>query len=68
MTAATCPICGTIVDKRVGNRIAGVWRYCWLCPKCGERWGWINEQQAKERAEVWGQAWADYWMKTGKEY
>ncbi len=50
MTAATCPICGTEADRRVGNRIAGVWRYCWLCPKCGHRWGWVTEREISAQA------------------
>ena len=45
MSSATCPICGTVTDRRVGIVIGGVWRYCWLCPKCGHRWGWVSEKE-----------------------
>ena len=67
MTAAACPTCGTVVDRRVGNRIAGVWRYCWLCEQCGERWGWINEHQAEARAGTLVRERVERLMRTGKD-
>lgn len=39
---ATCPICGTETDQRVGVMIGGEWRYCWLC-ECGHRWDWVSQ-------------------------
>jgi transposase-like protein len=47
---ATCPVCGTETKQRVGVVIGGTWHYCWLCPKCGERWGWETEQAMRARA------------------
>jgi ribosomal protein L37AE/L43A len=50
MTAATCPVCGTETSQRIGVVIGGAWRYCWLCPKCGNRWGWASMQNEASTA------------------
>jgi len=48
MSADICPACGKRSEQRVGVKIAGVWRYCWIC-ECGERWGWVNEAEDKRK-------------------
>lgn len=48
----TCPVCGTETEQRVGVVIGGVWRYCWLCPGCNNRWGWVNSHADDALSEL----------------
>jgi hypothetical protein len=49
---ATCPVCGTETKQRVGVVIGGAWRYCWLCERCGERWGWVSDHEDTALSEL----------------